>query len=318
MTKQTYHHSITKYLYEEFEKSAVAYLRNSLKMLHEARKPSGDNSQPAIGNLGITVELMLKTLIVKHNPSLLFTGLPDEIKIFFACPESLPKGFNWRPFDIDLRSFKYNTKELNECISLFYILLPEYKHELHSYFRLLACCRNASVHSVLPSFQRFELERLGFLTMRLYTILVETKNMYGFSYWLTKEDKKFLSEFKNERIERFKKKIEEAKEKSKHIDTSRASLSVDGWEDYVVECPMCGAEAILAGYTELSVGSAPDGYEPDFSLDFLADSFECQDCGLKLDDSEELKHAGMELHYDRSDELERWQEEHYQPYEEYS
>ena len=310
---ETYHHSITRYLYEEFEKSAIAYLRTALEMFHKMRKLSDVNSQPSIGNLGITIELMLKTLIVKHNPILLFKGLSDEIQTLFVCPESLPKNFNWRPFDIELRSFKYKTKELDECISLFYVLLPEHKQELHAYFKLCALCRNASVHSVMPSFQRFELERLGFLTLRLFNILDDKKNVYGYQYLLTEDDKQFLAEFKNERIDRVKKIIEDAKEKSKHITTCRASTSVDGWESYVIECPICGADAILTGYTEIQFENTPDGYPPDASLDFFADSFECDDCGLKLNDSDELKLASIDLHYDRSDELEHWYEDQYEP-----
>ncbi|MFA5315806.1 MAG: hypothetical protein WC369_00070 [Dehalococcoidales bacterium] len=311
---EKYHHSITKYLYEEFENSAIAYLRTALEMFHKARKTSGMNSQPSIGNLVITIELMLKTLIVKHSPALLFDGLPDEIQALFACPGSLPKDFNWRPFDIELRSFnKYKTKKLNECIPLFYILLPQHKQELYSYFKLCSLCRNASVHAVLPSFQRFELERLGFLTLRLYGILVNTKNMYKYSYYLTENDKQFFLTYKSERIELVKKKIEEAIEKSKHITTGRASLSTEGWEFYSTECPICGGGAVLTGYTEIQYDIISEESPPDENLDFIADSFECDDCGLKLNDSAELKLARIDLHYDRSDELEQWHEDNYEP-----
>jgi len=289
----------------------MVYLRAGLEIFHNARKSLDSNTQPSIGNLGIAIELMLKTLIVKHNPVLLFVGLPDEVQVLFSCPESLPKDFNWRPFDIDLRSFKYKTKELDECISLFYVLFPQHKQELHAYFRLLSSCRNASVHSVLPSFQRYELERLGYLALRVLIILQTTKNISEYAYFTKKEDKKFLLEFKNERIERVKKIIDQAKEKSKHIDTGRSSSSIDGWEFYVTDCPICGSEGVLSGYTEVHVEGHDE--DPDVSLDFFADSFECADCGLKLEDADELKLAGIDLFYDRSSELDKWDAEQYEP-----
>jgi hypothetical protein len=309
-----YHDTIRNYLKDEFEKSAIEYLRVGLEIFHRARKGEvGLGGQAPGGNLGIAIELMLKTLIVKHSPILLFIDFPIELQVLFASPESLPKDFNWRLLDIELRSFKYKTKELDECIALLYVLLPEHKQELRSYFQLLARHRNASIHSVLPSFQRYELERLGYLALRLFVILQTTKHISEYSYRVTKDDKAFLAVFKNERIERVKKKVDEAKEKSKHISTIKGSLSIDGWEYYITECPICGNEGILTGYTDIDYEEAPDEYLPNASLDFFADSFECEDCGLKLDDTEELKLVKMDVNYDRSHQLDSWYKDHYDP-----
>lgn len=313
---ETYHHSITRYLYDEFEKSAIAYLRTGLEMFHKTRKLSSANCQPSIGNLGIAIELMLKTLIVKHNPILLFTGLPDGIQVLFSCPESLPKDFNWRIFDIELRSFKYGTKELDECIGLFYTLMPEHKQELSAHFKLLSRIRNASVHSVLPSFQRYELERLAYLALRLFSILKSAKALSSFSYSETQDDKEFMLLFNNERIERVRKKINEATEKSKQIKAGKAIINVEGWEEYTTECPICKSNGVLTGYTDIRFNGTPDN--PEESLEFFADSFVCNACGLTLEDPAELERAGMELYYDRSDELESWYEEHTPDYSEYA
>src|SRR3989339_1363431 len=130
-----YADSITQYLQNELKNSAVSYLKAGLEIFHKTNKAGSWSSQPALGNLGIAVELMLKAFIVKNNPLLLFKGLPIELQVLFTCPDSLPRDFNWRLFDIDLRSFKYETKELNECISAFYVLLPEHKQELNPYMQ---------------------------------------------------------------------------------------------------------------------------------------------------------------------------------------
>jgi len=71
---KNYHKSIIGYLHDELESSAIAYLRAGLDLFHESREMECRHSQPAIGNLGIAVELMLKTLIVKHNPYCFFWG----------------------------------------------------------------------------------------------------------------------------------------------------------------------------------------------------------------------------------------------------
>jgi len=304
-----YKDSITRELYIDLQSSASGYLRAGIKMFYDLRTYSWVSIQPAVGNLGIAIELMLKALIVKKNPIFIFKGLPCELQALFVCPEALPKDFSWRPFDIDLRlSNKYDTKELNDCISLFGMFHPEYKQELSSHFQLLSRCRNTSVHFIMPSLQRYELERIAYLALRLATITESARV-------LSKDDTKFLSEFKAERIERVKKKIEEAREKAKRItSTGEALVGEDDWGSYLTECPVCKTDGILSGGTELGYDRADDeGDIPDERLDFFADSFTCEECGLKLDDSEELRLAGMELFYDRSEDLDAWHREYDTP-----
>jgi hypothetical protein len=269
--------------------------------------------QPAIGNLGIAIELMLKVFIAKKNPIFIFKGLPCELQALFVCPEHLPKDFSWRPFEIDLRSSKYDSKELNDCISLFNMFQPEHKQELSSHFQLLSRCRNASVHFVLPSFQKYELERIAYLALRI-ALITKVPRL------LTKNDSKFLSEFKAERIDRVKKKIEEAREKARRITATGESLvSADGWDSYMTECPVCSSEGVLSGNSDVGFDApSEEGDPPDDRLDFFADSFICEECGLVLDDSEELRLAGMDLVYDRSDELGDWYKENSPDYGEYT
>lgn len=303
--------SITHYLQEEFKKSAISYLKVGLEVFHKTNRSTSLISQPALGNLGIAVELMLKAFIVKNNPLLLFKGLPIELQVLFVCPDSLSKDFNWRPYDIDLRSFKYETKELNECISLFYVLLPEHKQELNPHMVLLSRYRNVSVHSALPSFQSYEVPKVAFLALRLLSILQSQKAIAEYAHIITKDDKQFLSTFKLERIDRVKKKIEDAKKKSKHIATGKVSLSADVWENYVTKCPICESDGILSGFTDMRAEGSEE--YPDVWLEFFADGFTCEECGLQLDDTEELKLAGVELVYERPNDLDAWYKEQYEP-----
>jgi len=104
-----YFNSIRKHLQVELAKSARDYLKIGLSLYHDRRSIG---IQAPIGNLGIAIELMIKTYIAKNNPLLLFQGLPTELKVLFTCPDSSIKSFHWRRFDIDLRSFLYKTIEV--------------------------------------------------------------------------------------------------------------------------------------------------------------------------------------------------------------
>lgn len=319
---QQYSGSIRNELQGELTRSAIGYLKSGLELFHKERTRPHSCIEPAIGNLAIAVELMLKTLAVKNNPLLLFKGLPLEVRTLFACPNALPeKDFNWRPYDIDLRSFNYETVDLNELIKLFYILFPNQRQALRPCFSLLSRCRNASLHSSLPSFQCYELERTAYLALQVFQLLDEletfgrifefsdgSKNFMRNSYVLTDKDKKFLSSFEEERAERVKNKVEEAKRKSKELDHRSINIPiVDDWNLYTTACPICGSEGVLTGETEINYEELHDEFPHPYLL-FLADTFECGECGLTLDDAKELELAGMDICYDRPEsDMDKWE-----------
>src|SRR4030067_2873244 len=103
---EKYHNSIKEKLYKELSNSALGYLATGMRLFHAERKRP-TCIQPIIGNLGIAIELMLKVWIIKNNPALLFKDLPLELKVLFITPKSIPSDFNWRRYDIDLRSFNF-------------------------------------------------------------------------------------------------------------------------------------------------------------------------------------------------------------------
>jgi hypothetical protein len=303
-----YLEKIREHLQGELAKNAVDYLGNGLGLFH---KKGFRGNQVVIGNLSIAIELMLKALIAKYHPFLLFKELPVEIKVLLICPEIKTTGAHWRRFDIDLRSSAFKTIELDECISLFYVLSSKDKQNLQPYFRLLSSCRNISIHASLPSFQIYDLERTAYLALNVHKIIKDHDVFRIHSYSPTKEDKAFLSSYDTERAERVRKRIEEAKRKSRELTHESSCLSIEGWDNYITKCPVCNSDGILGGYTEPWIEATEDHVE-DSGLSFNADSFKCEECGLKLDDVKELSLAGMDDCYDRTEDSDRYYEE-YEP-----
>jgi hypothetical protein len=73
---------------------------------------------------------------------------------------------------------------------------------------------------------------------------------------------------------------------------------------------VCGSDGILSGET-----TAKPDYDEDgpcgIILSFTGETFECEHCGLVLDDYEEMGIAGIDPEVDRSDESDQWQNKHY-------
>ncbi len=154
---------VKKHIQSELKRSSLEYLKLGLELFHKERKGSAyPRVQPAIGNLSTSVELMIKAFLSAQNPLLIFTDLPLDLKILLLSPEQVPTNTNWRAYDLELRSFGYKTIELNDSISAYGVYFPEEKKKLQSYFKLLSHIRNKSLHASLPSFQTYDLERIGY------------------------------------------------------------------------------------------------------------------------------------------------------------
>ena len=295
---------IREQLRQDLTRTAGGYLRYGLELFHKERSRSSSCIQPPIGNLGIAVELMLKTFLVKNNPILLF-DLPIELRVMFVSPDTLPKDFNLRRYDIKLRSFAFKTVKLQECTKAFFFFFPNDKQSLQPYFNILSRCRNASVHASLPSFQKYDMEKMAYLALQVFKILNASETFKPQSYSLSEKDEKFLSSFDKERTEKVHKKIEKAKEKAEKITPGADLVKVEGWNRYTAECPICRSKGVLTGYSDIST-EEDDTTSASTRLEFYASSFKCNVCGLILDDMEELHLAGMNTKYDRSTELKQW------------
>lgn len=283
------------------EHSAICFLNVGIELFEKYKKPNYyyfGRPETSIANLGIAIELMLKALIAKKSFAFVFKGLSDEIFMKLTYAESFNKK---QLHSIELHNLEVKTIELNEAIGRFYILFPDKRQEFKPYFSFLSGIRNTSVHAYLQTFQRYELLRVAYLALKLVEVLKENDLMNGFDILIQTN---FLNEYKEEQVVRVNKAVEEAKNKMKQKDFERCSISMDEWEYYEANCPICDSGGILEGYTEFDASAEDGSY--DISLFFFANSFECDACGLQLFDSEELQLVGMEISYDRHSDLDRW------------
>lgn len=296
--------------------ASAGYGRTGLALLHQ-KKGFSRNPQVTIGNLAIAIELLLKTFIANQSLLLLYKSLPRELRCAIITPKAMPKSFRKAPFEIDLKASTYKSLELDEAINTFGIFFPDMKKRLASHFRFLSLHRNTCVHAALPDFREYEMERTAFLFLTLVKYLKKRRPKL-FKYFNLGDDKlnkEFLTQFDEERLKRVHDKIEAAKEKAKKLK-EKLSLSSDEWGWYPVECPVCGSDGFLEGETNAETeGTAYGEYvEVETTLTFSGETFECEQCGLTLEDYDELKIAGIDPDADRSDEVERWDAENYEEY----
>jgi len=111
------------------------------------------------------------------SPELVFVSLPLPLRMMFVNPSKMPKAFNWRQYDVDLRSFAFSTAELDQLISMFLVVFEQHKQRLQPYFRLFSRIRNQSVHAALPKFQHYDLERVAYLVLSLAKIVSRGRNL---------------------------------------------------------------------------------------------------------------------------------------------
>jgi hypothetical protein len=285
--------------------SAIGYLDIGLMLFQDQlESPDEFNPQIPLGNVAISIELMLKSFVASKSLLLLFKGLSLESRVLLTCPESLPQNFRWRVADLDLRNATDKMIDLGESISFFLMFFPDLKQPLKSHFDFLASARNASVHSILPSFQKYELERAAYLALKIY----ETLRSAGvIDYDRKKEfDVNFLSSFQASTVERVQAKLKTAKDNAKRLSNEYVLIdlkslpsinALDYWSRFVIDCPICGNDALLEGYTAFTAKDDSEGSV----LSFLADRFKCDVCQLKLDDYDELRLTGIAQRYERDD-----------------
>ena len=298
---------IQKEITKSLVRAAAGYARAGLVLTHHASGLSR-NPQVAIGNLGIATELLLKALISKRSLLLLFKGLPLDLHCALAAPDAMPASFRTAPFEMELRTSAYKSLGLDEAIATFSVFSPDFKKRFGSHLRFLSRHRNICVHAVHPDFRDYEVDRTAFLFLSLVEFLRKEEPDLVKTIFLGEDDKnkEFLAKFDEERLIRVHKKIEAAGEEAKKI-TMKLSIDVEEWDWYPIECPVCGSDGVLVGETT----SEPD-YDHDglcgFVLSFTGETFECEQCGLNLDDYEEILIAGINPDVDRSDESDQWEE----------
>jgi len=295
---ENYFDIIKNKLHYDLLKSSKDYLNIGLDLFYKEFNNHFESIQPPIGNLCISIELLLKSVIAYYNPLLVFTNLPLELKVYFSTSNSKNE-INYKKYDIDLRSFSFNSIELNDSIAIFNILFPKSKQILKPYFQILSKCRNISVHASFPKFQKYDLMRITYLAIKLFDQLEHVTK-----YKMTVQDQKFIEEFIEEKAEKVRQIIERAKENAKKTKNKEIE-EFYGWDEYYTKCPICGSYAKLYGYTDEI--SETDGETYFYStLEFYAQEFECSSCELQLFDIDEMKLVNMDTVYDRSEDTNNW------------
>ncbi len=285
--------------------SAISYLQTGMELFHNVRYTNYTHFQPALGNLCISIELMLKTLISKKCIHLLFTNLPLDLQMKLIDEKIAKVNPISKSEENKLRYFQFNSQELDKCISIFYTINPKEKPNFKPYLALFASLRNITVHGAIPKFQKYDLERIAYLALQLQRFFTEERLSYISWHKLTTQDTNFLASYDSERVERVKKAIEAAKTKSDKVDYW-SSISLDDWDILTISCPICDCKGVLTGTTERILERAEHGDSEMDTLSFYADSFKCDECGLELLDIKEIELAGMDTTYDRDSDLDKW------------
>lgn len=286
----------------KLRKASDEYFKIGLTEFQKTRDKNWYFSQAALGNLSISIELMLKSCIANRTPRYVFSNLPLEIELKLLYPDVFQKlSFHQKR---DILNFNYNSQTLASCISIYYLMYPNEKKKLKPYLSFLNNIRNQSVHSALLNFQRIELERIAYLAIYLSEFLKEKKVFPKYSFFTSKNDKIFFSEYDEKRIDRVRKMIDSAKENAKKITIQTAIYIDEDWETRLAECPICKCDGILGGYTEIYY-DGPD-YDMSAFLNFTGESFHCDECKLELFDQAELSFAGVESDFDISDEIQQY------------
>lgn len=306
---------IQKEITRNLVSAATGYARAGMSLMSGTADPDR-NAQAAIGNLAIATELLLKAFIAKQNLMLLFKGLPMELRCALAAPETMPKSFHALPYEIELKSSAYKMLELDEAIATFCVFFPEFKKCLGSHLRFLARHRNTCVHAVHPNCREYEVERTAFLFLTLVKHIKskDAKLIHHCNWGEEKKNEAFLTRFNETRLNDVHRKVEAAREKAKTL-SEKVTLVSEEWDWYPIKCPVCGSDGIVYGETEAEPGDDEYGIG-DLFLSFIAETFECEQCGLQLKDYDEMQIAGVNPDdIDRSDESDRWQEDYYEDYD---
>lgn len=307
--------SVIEDIQNGLSKTADEYYKSGINLYKIYESSLGnDNTHKAgfqviTGNLAISIELILKSIIAKETFVFLYKGLSDDAAMGLTYPEKV-KTYN---FISELLSFKESkTIEFKEAVSRFFKLFPEQKKEFSSYLENLPDIRNNSVHAYVPAYNhRHFMDKVIFISMKLK----EFRNQrYEQDPHLDQFEKDFIENYEQEKMDNYQEKIKKAQQKTKNIHINDNDIVSDTeWDKYQITCPVCKSNAVLLGECN-QIDDIDQVLEPDGQMYLLFNEkliftpmgFECYACDLKLHDIKELELAGLEQDIDRSEYVDLW------------
>lgn len=306
---------LTDEFVKEHSKIACDFLRIGLKEFHRDRNSEWQHYQVSLANLCIGIELLVKAYLAKQNLSLIFVKLPPSTKVFITCPESAPENFNWSGYSVILRTGSFKTINMKDAFSMLIALRPNIKPQIDAHIKILSEYRNAAVHNICAKFDLHIVERAAYVSIELMQSFIASNDLEIPSFYITENDRSFLKQFSKVRSEQVRQKLNNAVENAKNLSLEYNGIDPQGWEEHEGICPVCKRDVLLHGRTELDTEwvvdrSAEDASEEPY-LTFFAEEMECESCGLRLEDSEELSLAGVEIAYDKTDSIHQWLYEEY-------
>lgn len=285
------------------EDASTAYFTIGIDLYLDRKKSTWKSFQPVIGNLSIACELLLKVFVARKIFSCLYPNLKKDRQAILNYSESMPSStaINW--FIGDLRDFTENTIDIKQAISYFYQLYPEQKQEFKPHLDLLSVVRNISVHAAIPDVQKYHMERIAYITCKLF-MHAEAEKYQRVSGFNVETLNAIIEGYDKFRVKKVHSAIEDAKRKLKSLKGSQKEnhLYDDDWNYLNEICPVCKSESYCYGYTE------EDETHKKFFLGFWKESFECDFCELSLEDEEELSLAGIQTYEDISLYEDDWHE----------
>jgi len=287
--------------------AALGYL--DLAFARTFEKPPEDHGQKQalIGCFAAGIDLALKSFLARMNPILIFRNLPREVEAYLAASDEVPESFQSNAMRLDLRDFVFEMLPLKKILPAFCVFFPKERQRLRPYFRLLLELHPQVLGGSLGEIRPLELERVVYLACRLAGMIAQDGRAQ-FSFLPSPKHVQFVREYDAVREKSVRARIVAAKEKARSLKVDIAYNDpgvVDGWETFEARCPICKNWGFLSGVTEIRCDVSGEKE----SLEFLSDSFDCDACGLKLDDLEELILADIPATHDRSADLARWHQE---------
>lgn len=289
----------------DLSRASLGFLTTGLKEFHDRSYFPHRHHQVALGNLCIGIELLIKAYVATGNLSLIFVDLPVELKTHLVSKGGTKPNVDTKPLEIEFRAGRYKTIEFEPALKLFYAFKPDLKPELDSHTKFLRQFRNRCLHSFIRDSEQFAMDRVAYVALRLLENIHSCPQL-GLGRWVpTAEDTLFLGEYEENRVARVEKALADARQQAKTATPKEPAFTSLDWDTYIASCPACNHQALLGGFTRSGSGLAGDE-APDPDLIFVATALYCETCGLRLEDVEELRLAGIKLIHRRPDDYDRW------------